>query len=178
MQVVNEHKRGKDIGYCDYHTVMWHSCIDCGKERWVVKKRGKPQNLRCKSCARTLQWKLNPLRGSRNPNWRGGRGISNEGYILIRLMPDDLYFPMVNSAKSVGEHRLIMAQHLGRCLESWEIVHHKNGMRGDNRIENLELTTVGSHIREHGKGYKDGYLQGYIDGMNKAKLDNCEIIRL
>jgi len=73
-------------------------------------------------------------RGDKNSNWKGGRRKS-QGYILI-YAPDH-----VNSDKRnyILEHRLVMANHLGRPLESWEIVHHKNGIKDDNRIENLVL---------------------------------------
>lgn len=63
------------------------------------------------------------------------RQVTQTGYILV-YEPDN----KTSTANGFGlEHRLIMAAHLGRPLEAHEQVHHKNGIRYDNRIENLEL---------------------------------------
>lgn len=75
----------------------------------------------------------------KNPRWKGGRSEAGAGYIYLRLFPDDPYYAMCNTTGRVFEHRLVMAKSLGRCLFDWEIVHHKNRNRSDNRIENLEL---------------------------------------
>ena len=49
------------------------------------------------------------------------------------------------------EHRLIMEQHIGRYILPDEVVHHKNGVRDDNRLENLELMTFKEHAGLHMK---------------------------
>jgi len=68
----------------------------------------------------------------------GSRYI-HEGYVVINLKQADTFFAMCSKSKSgtygyVFEHRLVMAKHLGRCLEPWELVHHRNGERADKLI--------------------------------------------
>lgn len=58
----------------------------------------------------------------------------SNGYVQVRTTKGD-----GNSGKYTYEHRLVMEEHLGRALLPYETVHHKNGIRDDNRIENLEL---------------------------------------
>lgn len=78
----------------------------------------------------------------------------SNGYIIV-YMPDHPFPSILNRGKGyVLEHRLLMEKHLGRYLLPEEIVHHKNGIRDDNRIENLALTDVRKHISGHNLGKK------------------------
>jgi hypothetical protein len=64
--------------------------------------------------------------------------VDDHGYVQV---PDPSH-PNARKSKRVPEHRLVMSQFLGRPLHKNENVHHKNGDRADNRIENLELWVV------------------------------------
>ena len=71
-----------------------------------------------------------------NIPWNYKDGIDKDGYIIVY---DVNHISPTNKYGKVRKHRLIMEKHFGRCLEKWEQVHHKNGVKNDNRIENLEL---------------------------------------
>jgi hypothetical protein len=59
------------------------------------------------------------------------------------------YKQLLISGKKIDEHRYIMQNHIGRKLKREEIVHHKNGNRSDNRLQNLELLSQAEHIKKH-----------------------------
>jgi len=73
--------------------------------------------------------------GSRNRAWKGGRILDKDGYVLLHRPSH----PQANSGGYVREHRLVMETALGRPLLPTEVVHHRNGNKADNPIENLEL---------------------------------------
>ncbi len=115
-------------------------CQQCGKPFYV--NRYKVEGGIALYCSHHCSNKAHAgRRGELATNWKGGRHNSGHGYIRIWVSPDDFFYPMSNLSGYVLEHRLVVAKHLGRCLQPFEIVHHKNGIRDDNRNENLELTS-------------------------------------
>lgn len=88
-------------------------------------------------------------KGPQSSLWKGGRYKDTFGYVHVRIYPDNPYYSMAYSDGFILEHRLVMAQHLGRPLEPWELVHHRPpGIKDNNRIENLQLTTSKRHHKE------------------------------
>ena len=76
--------------------------------------------------------------GSGNPNWRGGVTKHKAGYVMRKAAGHPR---ATSNGGYVFEHILVMEELLGRYLVPGETVHHLNGIKDDNRIENLELWT-------------------------------------
>ena len=146
MPKIGEIRAGREIGYTSRSRFIWQACELCSKERWVRCSKGEPRSLRCKSCTARESLKKIDSRGANNFNWKGGRQATGNGYVSLIVYPDDFFYPMANKYGRVLEHRLVMAKHLNRCLLPWEVVHHRNILKHDNRIENLErLGGPGKH---------------------------------
>jgi hypothetical protein len=90
------------------------------------------------------------------------RKVDESGYVYIKV-----------GGKFVREHRVVMERKLGRLLDKREIIHHKNGIKSDNRIENLEITNFYKHSVDHSMGYIGGFYSGYADGQN-ARIEELE----
>lgn len=91
-------------------------------------------------------------RPQRNPFWRGGYSVDQEGYILAKC-PDH---PQATAKGYVRMHRLVVEQSLGRPLLPTEVVDHRNGDPSDNRPENLRVfQSNGDHLSATLRGTKN-----------------------
>ena len=84
--------------------------------------------------------------GKSNPGWKGGRRGHVGGYILIHKPQH----PHAYSDGYIFEHRLIIEEYLKCYLEPHLVVHHINGIKDDNRLENLQVFgSQGEHSSYH-----------------------------
>lgn len=160
--------KSRRLNVCDscYHKEWWSKnrpppkikersvfCLDCGKER---ERHGRSIKY-CNCCSLKKAYEKNPealeKRRLQSRNYqRVKKGIDinlpllieerGKGHLNIqgyRIFTVPNHPNALTKKGNIAEHTLIMSKHLGRALKKGESVHHKNGIRDDNRIENLEL---------------------------------------
>ena len=100
----------------------------------------KGRKYKCKSYNLSEEGKLQKIKNLGDKAKRLGRkSINNKGYVVS----------YVGNSVTRKEHRIVMENHLGRKLYGYEIIHHINGNKTDNRIKNLQLTNYSDHQTFH-----------------------------
>lgn len=119
------------------HHALYECKCDCGKTKTIEAFQLVGGGTKSCGCHSVCYMKENSvyLRGELHPLWKGDSRLINDGYVSVR----SLGHPRVNCHGYVREHILVMEEVMGRYLHLGETVHHKNGIKADNRPENLEL---------------------------------------
>jgi len=112
----------------------------------------------------------------KNPFWKGGRVIASNGYVLVRV---GVSHHLSDVRGYAYEHRLMAEQKIGRMLVSGELVHHVNGDKTDNRIENLNVVpSIAHHWAEHRKPGNKRRLPGEINTLALCECGCRTLFRL
>lgn len=177
-------------------------CRVCGKTIEVPPNRF--QNGRRRYCSNPCRWRGRPPQkrlGIRHTDesralmsmkakkryvreeasqWKGGR-YTAKGYVhvLIATLPEasqKMAREMAPKKNYIQEHRIIMAMHLGRPITKDEVVHHINGVKTDNRPENLEALRRGDHTIHHREVEKEVARLRAENAALRAELESLKRI--
>lgn len=133
-------------------------CNECGKVY-------RPKRESSSYCSRFCQWKNNGKNQGQNidhETW----WLDSKGYVVGRVWRN-------GKCIRIKRARWVMEQHLGRPLMYEEEPHHKNEIKTDDRIENLELKEHGKHTSDHSKArrHKNGYKLNLTNQERQRRSD-------
>lgn len=151
----------------------------CGKKQFTLTRR-KHSECPCpicgtlfysrkgtkKTCSRKCSLRYTSNKAEQNKiNWRH----NHDGYLVADIVRGGIRIHLL-------QHRHLIEEHIGRKLQSDEVVHHKNGVRDDNRIENLEIQNRSEHASEHGRKRKGfgGWKQNLTPKQRKIISDRMK----
>lgn len=109
----------------------------------MAAKKGKLSHMKGKKRVFNEEW-LDNMRKSAIKRWKG----KSKGY---SLKPNGYYEITTGDNKGSSVHVVVMEEYIGRKVYKNEVVHHKNEIKTDNDISNLELMTKSEHARHHAK---------------------------
>jgi len=129
---------GSELGNTKMAKKVWQECPDCKYQRWIDKRYYDQPNHtgRCNKCS---------IEGSLNPKWTGGEYITSSGYKKILKKGH----PLSDRDGHIFEHRYVVCEKYGTGALIDRVVHHIDGDKLNNNIENLEIMTMSEHTKHH-----------------------------
>ena len=156
------------------------TCPECKAERWyplsTLRQQVKRSNFKgyCQPCSMKLvrsgfyQWAKR--------RHGGRRALASNGYVVVGPTHiDEAHLPLFRQMQGKGhfvlEHRLVMAVHLRRPLHPYELVDHMNGIKTDNRTDNLRLYVRGKNHPGSHNGHGTYYHEWQMALRRIAELE-------